>query len=131
MLSLSDPTTDLPDGGLATVRIVTGSVQAVTAVPTSAVTTSSTSHTVVVLDGGKPKTVVVQVGTVGSTWTEITSGVDVGQTVVLADLSLALPGSATSGSTTATTRTGTGTGTGTRTGTGTGAGAGGFAPPGG
>jgi multidrug efflux pump subunit AcrA (membrane-fusion protein) len=123
VLSLSDPATDLPDGGLATVKIVTGSLQAATAVPTSAVTTNSTSHTVVVLDGGKPKTVVVQVDTVGGTWTEITSGVEVGQAVVLADLSQALPGSATSGSTTATTRTGTGTGT------GAGAGTGGFAPP--
>jgi len=84
---------------------------------------------VVVLDGGKPQTVVVQVGTVGGTWTEITSGVEVGQTVVLADLSQALPGSATSGSTTATTRTGAATGT--RTVTGAGAGGGGFAPPGG
>jgi len=120
VLSLSDPATELPDGGLATVRIVTGSLQAATAVPTSAVTTSSTNHTVVVLDGGKPTTVVVQVGTVGSTWTEIAGGVEVGQTVVLADLSQALPGSATSGSTTATNGSARST-TGSRTG--------GFTPP--
>jgi multidrug efflux pump subunit AcrA (membrane-fusion protein) len=97
VLALSDPDAELLDGGLTSVRIVTGTAEAVTAVPTSAVTTNEIGHTVVVLDDGA-STVDVEVGTIGSTWTEITSGVEVGDTVVLADLSAALPGSATSGS---------------------------------
>jgi multidrug efflux pump subunit AcrA (membrane-fusion protein) len=98
VIALTDPDIDLPDGGLATVRIVTAATDAVTAVPTSAVTTTGTGHTVLVLKGGSPETVDVEVGTIGSTWTEITSGLSTGDTVVLADLSQALPGSATSSS---------------------------------
>jgi HlyD family secretion protein len=98
VIALTDPELDLPDGGLASVRIVTAATSAVTAVPTSAVTTTDTGHTVVVLKGGSPETIDVEVGTIGSTWTEITGGLEVGDTVVLADLSQALPGSATSSS---------------------------------
>jgi multidrug efflux pump subunit AcrA (membrane-fusion protein) len=108
VLALSDPAAELLDGGLTSVRIVTGTAEAVTAVPTSAVTTNEIGHTVVVLDDGV-STVDVEVGTIGSTWTEITSGVEVGDTVVLADLSAALPGSATSassGDSSSTARTG-------------------------
>jgi HlyD family secretion protein len=110
---LADPVGSLPDGGLASVSIVTGDTRGVTAVPTSAVTTSTTGHTVVVVDGGKTSTVDVQVGTVGSRWTEVTGGLEVGQVVVLADLSEALPGTATSGSTASSTGA---AGAGTRTG---------------
>lgn len=113
VLSLADPVGSLPDGGLASVSIVTGDTRGVTAVPTSAVTTSTTGHTVVVVDGGKTSTVDVQVGTVGSRWTEVTGGLEVGQVVVLADLSEALPGTATSGSTASSTGA---AGAGTRTG---------------
>jgi multidrug efflux pump subunit AcrA (membrane-fusion protein) len=65
---------------------------------------------VTVLDGGAASTVSVTVGTVGSTWTEIADGLTVGQTVVLADLSEALPGSATSSSSSSssTSRSGSG-----------------------
>jgi hypothetical protein len=38
----------------------------------------------------------VQVGVVGDTWTEITSGLTAGEIVVLAQLDAPLPGSATS-----------------------------------
>jgi HlyD family secretion protein len=98
VIALTDPDVGLPDGGLASVRIVTAATDAVTAVPTSAVTTTDTGHTVVVVKGGSPETIDVEVGTIGSTWTEITNGVSTGDTVVLADLSQALPGSATSSS---------------------------------
>jgi HlyD family secretion protein len=37
----------------------------------------------------------VQTGAVGEAWTEITDGLEVGQTVVLADLDAPLPSSAT------------------------------------
>ena len=103
VLALTDPEVDLPNGGLARTTIVTGEVASATAVPTSAVTTTETGRSVTVLDGGKATTASVTVGTVGSVWTEITDGVSVGQTVVLADLSEALPGSATSSSSSSST----------------------------
>ena len=103
VLALTDPDVDLPNGGLARTTIVTGDVASATAVPTSAVTTTDTGRTVTVLDGGTTSAVSVSVGTVGSTWTEITDGVSVGQTVVLADLSQALPGSATDSSSSSST----------------------------
>ena len=48
-----------------------------------------------VLDGTATEPVAVQVGVVGTTWTEITAGLTAGQQVVLADLGEPLPGSAT------------------------------------
>ena len=65
------------------------------AVPTSAVAVEGGQTTVTVLEDGEPSEVTVQTGAVGRTWTEITDGLDVGQTVVLADLDAPLPGSAT------------------------------------
>ena len=61
-------------------------------------TTSGSRHTVEVLDGDTTKTVQVQVGVMGSRWTEIRSGLRAGQTVVLATISDPLPDSATSSS---------------------------------
>jgi len=107
VLALTDPDVELPNGGLARTTIVTGEVASATAVPTSAVSTTETGRTVVLLDGGSTTTVSITVGTVGSTWTEITDGLDLGQTVVLADLSEALPGSATSSSSSSTSGSGT------------------------
>lgn len=43
----------------------------------------------------RAETVTVGVGVIGSTWTEITSGLEAGQVVVIADLDEVLPGSAT------------------------------------
>jgi trimeric autotransporter adhesin len=103
VLALTDPDVDLPNGGLARTTIVAGDVASTTAVPTSAVTATETGRSVTVLDGGTTSTVSVTVGTVGSTWTEITDGVSVGQTVVLADLSQGLPGSATDSSSNSST----------------------------
>ena len=100
------------DGAVASVALVTSSAQGVLAVPTSAVHTNGNRHTVEVLDKGKLTEVTVGVGTVGDTWTQVTSGLTAGQVVVLADLSEALPGSATDGSTT-NNRNGNGGSTGT------------------
>jgi uncharacterized membrane protein YgcG len=80
----------------------------VLSVPTSAVTTDGTSHTVTVVENGTPKVVTVQIGAVGSAWTAITKGLTNGQVVALADLSAPLPGSATA----AQTKTQTGGGQG-------------------
>jgi hypothetical protein len=65
------------------------------AVPTSAVTVEGGRATVTVLEDGKPSDVTVQTGAVGEVWTEITDGLAIGQTVVLADLDAPLPTSAT------------------------------------
>jgi hypothetical protein len=59
------------------------------------VTTTAGIHTVTVLEGDKTRTVVVQVGVVGDTWTQITGGLQAGEQVVLADVNAPLPSSAT------------------------------------
>lgn len=76
---------------------MTGAAESVMAVPTSAISLDGTSHNVTVLNtDGTLTTVTVQVGVVGGTWTEITSGdLSNGQQVVLADLDEPLRGSAT------------------------------------
>ncbi len=88
----------LHNGSTGSVAIVTKRADAVLAVPTSAVTTTGTRHRVTVLDGSTTERVFVEVGVVGDTWTEITSGLDAGQAVVLANLDEPLPGSATASS---------------------------------
>ena len=99
-VSISLPAgTEVLDGSVASVAVVTSSAQDALAVPNSAVHTTGSRHTVDVLEDGKLTEVAVGVGTVGDTWTEITSGLTAGQVVVLADLGEALPGSATESST--------------------------------
>ncbi len=83
----------LRNGASASVTIELASVVAATAVPTSAVHTTGTTHTVTVLDGSTTKAVKVTTGVVGAQLTQIKTGLHVGQVVVLADLSQALPSS--------------------------------------
>lgn len=117
IVGLEHPDAPLHDGATGTVSIVTKQAHAALAVPTSAVTTTGSRHTVSVLRGGSPTAVAVQIGVMGDEWTEITSGLRAGDQVVLADVGAALPGSATAsnGTTTGTTNRfggfgGTGTG---------------------
>jgi trimeric autotransporter adhesin len=100
VIALKHPNLKLGNGSTGVVTITTQHAKSTLAVPTSAVTTSGTSHTVEVLDGNTPRRTTVRVGVVGYTWTQITSGLKLGQQVVLAQLSQALPGSATSSSST-------------------------------
>jgi uncharacterized membrane protein YgcG len=100
VIGLTGTAPALPDGQGATVEIVTAQVADVTAVPTSAVHPVGAAHTVTVLTNGTAKPTPVQVGAVGPDLTQIVSGLQPGQQVVLADLSQPLP-SATTG-----TRTG-------------------------
>ncbi len=88
-------TTGLHNGASASVVIELAQAADALTVPTSAVRTAGTLHVVAVLSGGKSRTVPVQVGTVGSERTEVTSGLSAGQAVVLADLNQALPASNT------------------------------------
>ncbi len=90
-VSLDGDTSSLRNGSVGTIELVTGSADATVAVPTSAVTPANGRYTVTVLDAdGRATETAVQVGVVGSTWTEITAGLTVGQTVVLADLDAAI-----------------------------------------
>jgi hypothetical protein len=91
----------LLNGAIGSVAIMTGTAAGV-AVPTSAVTTTGAVHTVRVLEGTAVRTVAVQVGVVGDTWTQITNGLQAGQQVVLAAVDDPLPSAATSATTTAT-----------------------------
>jgi hypothetical protein len=97
-IALDGDTSALRNGGIGSVSIVTGTSAATLAVPTSAVTTDGTFSTVDVYDGRAVTTTRVEVGVVGPVWTEITSGLTVGQQVVLAEIDKALPSSATSSS---------------------------------
>jgi macrolide-specific efflux system membrane fusion protein len=95
-------------GQTADVTITTASSAAASLyVPTAAITTAAdgTSTVKVVSAAGTTTTKTVKLGIVGDTGTEVTSGLSLGQTVVI-------------GTVAATTGTGTGTGTGTRGGFG-------------
>ena len=106
VIGLTDQARQLDNGSTGSVGIVTESSRAALAVPTSAVTTVGNRHTVTVLDGTTTRRVLVQVGVIGDTWTEITGGVTAGQKVVLADLGQPLPGSATTSSSSSTNQIG-------------------------
>jgi HlyD family secretion protein len=97
-VALDRPDASLHNGDTATLAIVTGQTKSALAVPTSAVTTTGSRHTVQVVAGDTTKTVSVRVGVTGDTWTQVTSGVRAGQQVLLADLGQPLPDSATSSS---------------------------------
>lgn len=81
----------LVDGSAAAVSIVVKTVKGVLTIPNSALHGS----TVDVLAKGAVSSVRVQAGAVGALVTEVTSGLKEGQTVVLADLTAALPTSST------------------------------------
>jgi RND family efflux transporter MFP subunit len=89
-VGLTGPAAGLHAGGYANVTITTAKGRGVS-VPTSAVHGSGRSATVTVYTGGKTKVTKVTVGTRGSVLTRITSGLTVGQQVVLADLNQPLP----------------------------------------
>ena len=78
------------DGASAKIVISVGGNAETLTVPTSAVHVDGTTVTVTVLRDGAPVDVEVQTGAVGSELTEILSGLEVGDEVVLADLTQAL-----------------------------------------
>jgi len=67
----------------------------VVAVPTSAVQTIGSRSVVEVVSGDTPTVKRITVGVVGTTYTQVLSGLYVGQSVVLADYSEAVPSSNT------------------------------------
>ena len=94
VIGLTGTPNSLRNGAMATttIDVATSKVSAVL-VPTSAVRNVNGRHSVTVLHNGKTSTVAVEVGVIGAQQTEITSGMSAGQTVVLADLSAAVPSS--------------------------------------
>jgi multidrug efflux pump subunit AcrA (membrane-fusion protein) len=89
-IGLAGRPSELHQGGYAAVTITTGQTNG-TSVPTSAVHYSGSNATVIVYATGKARSVRVRVGTKGSVMTRITSGLVIGQHVVLANLNAPMP----------------------------------------
>ncbi len=83
-VALSEPPAGLRIGATATVQVTTSSAQNVLYVPTAAVRTAGGQSTVTVLSGGKQVTKQVQTGVQGDQGTEIKSGLNEGDQVVIA-----------------------------------------------
>jgi multidrug efflux pump subunit AcrA (membrane-fusion protein) len=107
VIGFAAPSTGLGNGASAAVTIQTAQVTQALTVPTSAVHTTGAFHTVTTLTNGKTGNVGVQIGAVGQDRTQITSGLQAGQLVVVADLNAPLP-SANSPTTGTLGRTGLG-----------------------
>jgi RND family efflux transporter MFP subunit len=88
---LASTKTTLFDGAGASLSVDVGAVDNVLTVPSSAVHTTGSQHSVTVLDNGVTSEVPVGVGLVGSGLTQITSGLKAGQVVVLANVDEAMP----------------------------------------
>jgi HlyD family secretion protein len=81
----------LPAGAAAAVTVTLGVSRNVVVLPVSAVTRTGSTGTVQVLDNGVLTKTDVTLGRVGLATIEITSGLRAGQTVVVADNTVALP----------------------------------------
>jgi RND family efflux transporter MFP subunit len=93
VVALPSSASGLFTGSSANISIITSQVKNVLAVPTSAVNTSGTRSFVVELSSGSPVDKTVKVGVVGYTYTQVISGLQVGDSVVLANYSAAVPSS--------------------------------------
>jgi multidrug efflux pump subunit AcrA (membrane-fusion protein) len=82
-IAVSNPPSSVKDGMTADISIVTGSVSNVLTVPSAAVTTNGSTSTVTVDENGSDKVINVKTGLVGSSTTQIISGLQAGETVVL------------------------------------------------
>jgi RND family efflux transporter MFP subunit len=116
-------------GMTVTANIITETAADVLAVPSSAIKTSSGTSYVQILQNGAPTDVTVETGLVGDSYTEITSGLTAGESIIISSSS-----SSKSGGTTTTTRRSTGSALGGGTfiqgGSTGGPPSGGFVPPG-
>ena len=80
-------------GMSASVSIVVNRVVQVLTVPTSAVHTTATGSTVTLLVGGQPQTRTVTLGATDSTRTQVLSGLNAGDQVVIATITSSVPSS--------------------------------------
>ena len=94
-IALAQGQPNLLTGANASVSIVVGTAVDAVTVPTSAVHTTGAVHLVTVLSGGHATPTRVMLGVVGADLTQVTSGLEPGQVVVLADLATPLPTSTT------------------------------------
>jgi multidrug efflux pump subunit AcrA (membrane-fusion protein) len=99
-ITLVHPPAAVKEGMTANVSVVTQTRARALELPSAAITTNGTISTVTVLRNGKTTTKRIQTGLVGSSSTEIVSGLKVGDVVVLPTISVAT-------STTTTPTTGT------------------------
>ena len=114
-VSIPDPEMRLASGATASVSIPVKSAANVVRVPASAVTPTgtgtATAQVLATVSSETPETVAVQTGAVGGGWVEITSGLNAGQIVVLADNTAEIPTNTsqrrTTMGTSSTTRTST------------------------
>jgi multidrug efflux pump subunit AcrA (membrane-fusion protein) len=90
-ISLDQTSQQLFAGATTTVSITVGSARAPITVPTSAVHTEGSRHVVSVLRDGRVTVTPVTLGVVGSTTTQVVSGLHSGDNVVLANLDAPLP----------------------------------------
>jgi multidrug efflux pump subunit AcrA (membrane-fusion protein) len=97
VIGLTGSPSGLRNGAAASVTITLNHVADALAVPTSAIRTAGGGavHIVTVVSGAKTSTVPVQVGAIGPDLTEIKSGLQEGQQVMLADLNQPLPSNTT------------------------------------
>ncbi|HEY1421296.1 MAG TPA: biotin/lipoyl-binding protein [Candidatus Dormibacteraeota bacterium] len=92
---LTDSNSSIKPGISATASIVVNQVVHVLTVPTSAVHTTAAGSTVQVMDNGSPRTVSVQTGASDPTRTQIMSGLQLNQVVVIAVITSSVPSSGT------------------------------------
>ncbi|KAA9153707.1 HlyD family efflux transporter periplasmic adaptor subunit [Amycolatopsis acidicola] len=85
----------LHPGATASVSIITSTAEAAVTVPTSAVHLQGANAFVTTVSGDKTETTRIKVGVSGAAVTEVLSGLQAGQQVLLADLGQALPTSNT------------------------------------
>jgi RND family efflux transporter MFP subunit len=95
VVSLPTTATGLFTGSTATIAVITSQAKNVLAVPTSAVNTNGTRQYVLVLSNGTLTEKTVKVGLVGYTYTQVISGLNEGDSVVLADYAEPVPTSNT------------------------------------
>ena len=95
VVALPTSTSGLYSGSSANVVVATGGLSNVVAVPTSAVQTLGSRSYVEVLSNGTVIRKLIKVGMVGDTYTQVLSGLAVGQSVVLADYAAPVPSSNT------------------------------------
>jgi multidrug efflux pump subunit AcrA (membrane-fusion protein) len=82
-VSVADPPSTARLGASVSVTITTGSAEDALILPTAAITTSGTRHTVQLLKNGVATPTVIETGLEGGSTTEITSGLAAGDVVQL------------------------------------------------
>jgi multidrug efflux pump subunit AcrA (membrane-fusion protein) len=95
-ISLVNPPADVKEGMTANVAVVTQTRARVLELPSAAITTTGTVSTVDVLSSGQSTPTRVQTGLVGSSSTEVVSGLHAGDVVVLPTVNVAAASTSTS-----------------------------------